>query len=85
MADLIPEREKTVLVVDDAPEVGETVANFLRTVGYHPITCHHPQEAIQCSERNLFGLAFLDIKLPGMNGFELAKRLKSLAPLSEIV
>jgi len=76
---------RTVLVVDDEPEVGETVADYLRAEGYDPITCRHPQQAIECSEETLFNLAFLDIKLPDMSGFELATRLKRREPQSEIV
>ena len=75
----------TVLVIDDEPSVGRVVVDFLREEGYHPIFCSHPQEAMDCSRKNGFKLAFVDVNLPDMNGMVLALKLKKIEPSSEIV
>lgn len=74
-----------ILVIDDDPSVGKLLDSFLRSKGYNPVTCKHPKEALEYSEKNRFDLAFVDINLPGMNGLELASRLKELNPLGEVV
>lgn len=75
----------TVLVIDDEPSVGRVVVDFLQQEGYRPIFCSHPREALECSQKNAFELAFVDINLPDMSGMVLATKLKKKEPSSEIV
>ena len=75
----------TVLVIDDEPSVGQVVVDFLQQEGYRPIFCSHPREALECSKKNAFRLAFVDVNLPDMSGMVLASKLKKMDPSSEIV
>jgi signal transduction histidine kinase len=66
-----------VLVVDDNQDAADTAAALLEMSGYQVRTAYEPQSA-----QLLFGefepdVALLDIGLPGMNGYELAKRLRA--------
>lgn len=74
-----------ILVVDDEPAICGLVAQVLKTEGYQPIICHHPNDALIVSEREALGLAFVDINLPHMNGLELAAKLKGHDPRREVV
>lgn len=76
-----------VLVVDDeqliregsARVIAECIPNADMTV------CGTPSEAIEAVEKRPFDIAFLDIEMPGMNGVELAKRIKEMAPDTNII
>lgn len=77
-------REK-VLIVDDELSLCQIISQVLRNEGYQPIVCQNPSEAVAAIENEVFGLAFVDIHLPEMNGPELAARIKYLHPLCELV
>ena len=66
------------LVVDDAPDVTEMLAMLLRFAGYDVVTVFCAPDAYDtaCSEH--FDVVVSDIGMPGMNGYELAERLRAL-------
>jgi PAS domain S-box-containing protein len=61
------------------------LAEAIKAEGYRPLTCTNPKEALAVSERETFGLAFIDINLPEMSGLDLASKLKEHDPLREMV
>jgi DNA-binding response OmpR family regulator len=66
-----------VLVVDDEPQVQGMLADFLATEGYAVTTASDGREALAQIEAEQPGLLLLDMRMPGMNGWELARELKS--------
>jgi len=68
-------RGKRVLVVDDNADAAETIAVFLRLVGHDVQTANDGFQAITCVQSFAPEVAVLDIGLPGMDGYELARRL----------
>ena len=74
-----------VLVVDDDPLVCELLSNLLEGEGYQPVVCMTGSEALDAAGREHFGVAFVDINLPDMNGLDLAARLKEEMPGREVV
>jgi DNA-binding response OmpR family regulator len=68
----------SVLVVDDEPISLRAVANSLTKVNLKPVKVRTAETAIALLEENSFDLVFLDVDMPGMNGFELCTRLRSL-------
>ncbi len=85
MPELSLAAEKEILVVDDDPSICALLEQILKEEGYHPIICMHPDRALKESGSGRFRLAFVDINLPGMNGLELASKLKEDNPEREIV
>lgn len=69
-----------VLVVDDNPDVSGALAMLLELHGYTVETAASGPEALACVSRNQPRVAFLDIGLPGMDGLELARRLREAYP-----
>jgi PAS domain S-box-containing protein len=65
---------ETILVVEDDPNVLETVVNMLRSLGYGTIVAANGREALAVLERGgTIDLLFTDIVMPGgINGFDLA-------------
>jgi PAS domain S-box-containing protein len=70
--------QKRVLVVDDNQDAAESLAEVLRMLG-HPVTlAYDPLQALAVAARAIPDVAILDIGLPGMDGYELAVRLREL-------
>lgn len=66
------------LVVDDAPDVTEMLAMLLRFAGYDVVTVFSALDAYDEARSDGFDVIVSDIGMPGMNGYELAERLRAL-------
>ncbi len=67
---------KTILIVDDEPDILWALSNVLKEKGYFPITAQNGKEGLKKLEEEQPDLAVLDIRLPDMNGIELLKQMK---------
>lgn len=65
------------LVVDDEPAILRLVAVVLRDLGCHTLTAGDAESALLIIESDHPDVVVSDIKLPGMDGVELARRIKS--------
>ena len=71
----------TVLVVDDEPEVLAIACEILQDGGYRVIEAASPSRALDLLEHDPdIALLFTDVVMPGMNGFELARRARVMRP-----
>ncbi|OGA77733.1 MAG: hypothetical protein A3G81_29570 [Betaproteobacteria bacterium RIFCSPLOWO2_12_FULL_65_14] len=68
---------KRLLVVDDNVDAAETIARLLRLAGYEAECVYDGPSALQAVERNKPDIVVLDIGLPGMDGYEVARRLRA--------
>lgn len=72
------ERQRTrILVVDDEPSITELVSMALRYEGFEPDVAHNGVEALAKTSSFRPGLLVLDIMLPDIDGFEVARRLRA--------
>jgi DNA-binding response OmpR family regulator len=71
----------TVLVVDDEPIVRDVVVRYLRRDGMRTLEASTGEEALQLLERELPSLVVLDVMLPGVDGLELCRRIRSTSDL----
>ena len=71
-------REARILIVDDDEDITELLQRTLKRVGYIVTSYNSPFKAIEEFRSGKFDLALLDIRMPGMNGFELLKGIKKL-------
>lgn len=74
-----------VLVVDDEEVVGRSFDRVLGERGYEVTTARNGEEALRKLDSNGFDLVFTDIKMPGMDGIEVAKRVKEMNPWLPVV
>jgi CheY-like chemotaxis protein len=65
-----------LLVVDDSPDGAETLATALRLRGYDVRTAADGPQALSLAAEFQPQIALLDIRLPAMDGYELAGRLR---------
>ncbi len=66
------------LVVDDVPGIAHAVSLFLSNRGFQVRKAYDPFEALKICRYESFELVLLDIRMPGMDGLELLRRLKQL-------
>lgn len=68
----------TVLIVDDTPANLGVVAEALERRGYHVLVAQDGEEGLQRAELTRPDLILLDVMMPGIDGFEVCRRLKQL-------
>ncbi len=73
---------KAVLVVDDNPAVVDTLVAMLDELGAEAGPCLDPRDAIAAlqDDKSVWDLVITDYDMPGMNGAELAGRLRQMRP-----
>ncbi len=66
-----------ILVVDDAEHIVELIKFNLESEGYEVIPAYDGKEALKCMQDQKFDLILLDLMLPGIDGIEICRRLRS--------
>ena len=65
-----------ILIVDDEPSIVDNILFALETEGFSATACATAGDALNTLEVSGYDLIILDIGLPDMNGFELAKQIR---------
>lgn len=66
----------TILVVDDQPDLLESLRLTLETAGYHAVTASNGADALTLLQREAIDLILADIAMPQMNGYQLYERVR---------
>ncbi|MBE7368901.1 PAS domain-containing hybrid sensor histidine kinase/response regulator [Ramlibacter pallidus] len=66
-----------ILVVDDNQDAADTLGLLLETLGHEVHVAHDSARALEAAEASRFDAFVLDIGLPGMDGFTLARELRA--------
>src|SRR5438309_6404243 len=67
---------RTILVVDDDTSILETVGEILSQEGYHVVRAAGGEEALALIRRSKPALILLDMRMPGMDGWAVARALR---------
>jgi DNA-binding response OmpR family regulator len=81
----VTETPSRVLVVDDDPTVSEVVARYLERDGYAVETVADGRTALDRALAEPPDLVVLDLMLPGLDGLEVCRRLRALAPVPIVI
>ncbi len=68
---------QTILIVDDSSTVRAVASKSLQKYGYHVITATSGEDALEQIQLSVPGLVLLDIKMTGMDGYEVCKKIRS--------
>lgn len=73
----LPRVARNVLLVDDNEELTELLAEFIMRAGHNVVVAGDAEEALARAAESAFDVAFLDLGLPRMDGFELCTALRA--------
>ncbi|MGZ5156091.1 MAG: hybrid sensor histidine kinase/response regulator [Caldimonas sp.] len=73
----------TVLVVDDNRDAAESLAMLLELTGHEVRVAHDGAEALDLAAGRPPHVVLLDLGLPGMDGFEVARRLRAIPAMAD--
>ena len=75
--------DSTILIIDDDEKLNRLLTDFLSEFGFKTLTAIHPEDGLKKLNRKSPDLVILDVMLPGMDGFEVCKRIRqhSLVPI----
>ncbi|MCV6624176.1 MAG: Hpt domain-containing protein [Cellvibrionaceae bacterium] len=76
--------EITVMVVDDSVTVRKVTGRFLERQGYRVITAKDGMEALKVLQDEIPAIMLLDIEMPRMDGFEVAKNVRGSRRLQDL-
>lgn len=73
---MIVESERHILVVDDEPDIRENLRDILLDSGYRVDIAANGADALELLARCAYDIALIDLKMPGMDGVELCRRIR---------
>src|ERR1700723_4347822 len=74
-------RMEHVLVVDDDVELCSLVQEYMTAEGFSLKAVHDGEQGLQQALTNEYSLVVLDVMLPGINGFEVLRRIRSVSKI----
>lgn len=75
---------RTALVIEDNPEIRENTTEILELAGYRVIAAENGFVGVKAAEEQQPDIILCDIMMPGMNGYEVIKKLRSNPATSSI-
>jgi DNA-binding response OmpR family regulator len=72
----VAEVKQTILIVEDDLDVADMLNAYFRVQGYETLAANLGEEAIAICQKKLPDLVILDIRLPDIDGYEVARRLR---------
>lgn len=78
------EAKPTILVVEDDLDIADMLNAYFRVQGYDVLTVNWGEDGVRAAQTSNPGLVILDIRLPDIDGFEVARRLRSNRRTKEI-
>ena len=74
-----------ILLIDDDTELSAMLEDYLGRHGFAVRTEHHGESGLERALREQYALVLLDVMLPGMDGFEVLRRLRARSQVSVLL
>jgi CheY-like chemotaxis protein len=78
-------RQISILIVDDEDKIRHALSYALTLGGHHVITASDGEEALTLFENGSYDIVFVDLKMPGMDGWAVARSVKQSEPNTKVV
>jgi len=66
-----------ILIVEDDPSLASGLSRILEAEGYAVDVTSRGEDAVQAARQERFDMVILDVGLPGIDGFEVLRRLRT--------
>jgi len=76
---------RRVLIIEDNPDIALSLSLALAEFGYSAVTAPNGERGLEVAEQFLPEVVLVDIGLPGMDGFDVARRLRQLPALTNLL
>lgn len=80
----MPETKKRILIVDDEPYIIRSLGFVLKRAGFEVYEARNGAQALEIVQQHQPDLAFLDIMMPQMDGFEVCRRIRASKGTADI-
>ena len=77
----MPGPEQAIVVVEDDARIADLLDLYLRDAGYRPLLASSGERALELVREHRPVLAVVDVGLPGIDGFEVCRRIRAAGPL----
>jgi DNA-binding NtrC family response regulator len=74
-----------VLIVEDESRLREMLGKAIKEMGFTASPVHSAEAALRLADAQIFGIAILDLNLPGMSGMELLQHLRKKHPDLQVI
>lgn len=74
-----------ILVIDDEKVIRELLSDVLSRKGYLVDTAEDGPQGLERAEATRYDVIFTDIRMPGINGLEVFKKLRQISPKSRVI
>jgi CheY-like chemotaxis protein len=73
-----PGQTHSLLIVDDEPDICANLSDIFSDLGYHVDTASDGLAALEQLKSRQYDVALIDLRMPGMNGLELCRRIRAM-------
>jgi len=76
---------KDILIIDDDAELCDLLTDYLKAEGFNIETCHNGEHGAELAINDRYDLIILDVMLPGINGFDVLRKIRSCSAVPVIM
>lgn len=74
-----------ILIVDDEETIGIGISEILKDEGFEAAYVINGKDAVEAVRNNGYGLVYMDIVMPGMNGLDTFREIKKVKPAAKVI
>jgi YesN/AraC family two-component response regulator len=75
----------TILIIDDEKPTLQMLSLFLEASGFRVLTAENEQQGLTVFKREHPQIVLTDIKMPGKDGLDVLRQIKSISPATEVI
>lgn len=76
---------ETILIIDDEAPILNMFRLFLEFYGFNVLTADNGEKGLEVFGKEKPPVVFLDLKMPGIDGFEVLRRIKKTTPETDVI